>query len=182
MTASYTFNFEQDAKTIIAAMKTRPPAHLPKVPGQGWAFGVKLVQSVMLGLGVYGLAALVAFLIGGPDRLNFWAATLGVVLLYVAVFGTLFVTIPVMARRALATRANQGPVTMTLNAEGVQTRMTHFSSSVDWAGLEGVTRTKSSFIFWLGGNRPSLPFGAFEDPSLIDEVDVAIKKWLEASR
>lgn len=182
MTASYTFTFEQDAQTVITAMKARPLAHLPKVPGQGWALGVKLAQCVMLVLGAYGLGAIVEYLIDGPERVNIWATAAGLLLVYFAIFGTLFITIPVMARRALMTRANQGPVTMTLNAEGVHTNMTHFNSVVSWAGLEGVSRTKSSFIFWLGANRLSLPFRAFEDPAMIEEVDAAIKQWLEASR
>ncbi len=179
---SFSFVFDQDVGTVVRALRTKWDTGLPPVKGQAWASVIKLLQCVLMGLGALGFGIGLEYLISGELALSLWTIALGVVLLYIAVFGVIFVTMPVMARRALATRANQGQVHMTLDATGVQTRMDNFQSHIAWAGVEAMTRTKQSFVFWVGGNRPSLPFTAFEGPAQIEAVDKAVKHWMEASR
>ena len=178
----FVFAYTQDLQTVVRALRTKWDTGLPKVKGQGWASAIKILQCLLMAFGALGVGIALEYLVSGQLRLTIWSVAIGIVLLYVSIFGVFVVTMPVMARRALATRSNRGTVHMTLDGRGITTKMDHFESHIQWQGVEAVTRTKHAFVFWVGGNRPSLPFHAVKDAAQIDAVDDAIKSWMEASR
>lgn len=54
--------------------------------------------------------------------------------------------------------------------------------SITFTFDQAVIRSKTAFVFLIGGSRLALPFHAFQDDAQIDKVDAAIKNWMEASR
>lgn len=180
MTApSFTLHTAPTAALAMAAMKTPASGVMPRVRGMGWVTGLKLLNCVMLGFGALGFGIALEWVVSGQTRITPWTCAIGVVLFYLAVFGAIFLSWPAMVRSVMATRLNQGPLTITLDAEGITNRSAHFESQIKWAGIEGLGRNKLALVLFIGGNRLSLPFDAMDRP---DEVEAAIARWLAASR
>jgi hypothetical protein len=180
MTAPYVFHSSADEAVFVAAMRAKGPVLHAR--GDRTVKFLHLLHCILLVWGGIALGYGVTHLLTGTPTLMHWSTVLGLGLAYVAVFGSIFITLPVMARRMLAARANQGTVEMVVHASGVQTKGKHYRSSLDWSGFEAVTRSKLGFVLWFAGNRPSIPFTAFESPAQIDAFEADVKTWLEASR
>lgn len=178
----FTFTYEPNAENTARVMRTQGDTGLPPVKGQGWATVLKILQCGLMGLGAWGFGLALEYLVSGQLRVTLWTFFTGILLFYIAVFGTFIVTIPVMARRAMGTRVNQGPLTLTFDASGMRSQSEFFESKVAWGGIDAVTRNKTNFVLWVGGNRPSLPFDAMNGPEEIDAFERAINRWLEDSR
>lgn len=180
MTKRYEFEYMTDEKNTLASMRATPP--YPSARGATASKVLRLLHCILLVWGGLAIGYGVTDLLGGPATLLHWSSVVGLGLAYIAIFGSIFITLPMMVRTVLATRVNWDPVQMVVDDIGVVTQNTYFKSEIKWAGLEGVTRTKVGFVRWLGGNRPSVPFTAFESPAQIDAFEADVKTWLEASR
>ena len=180
MSNRYVFTFSANEALLLAAMRAKPPE--VKARGARTAKLLHLLHCTLLVWGGIALGYGVTHLLTGTPRLMHWSTFAGLGLAYVAVFGSIFIVLPVLARRTLATRANQGAVEMVIDASGVQTQGKHYRSMLDWSGFETVTRSKLGFVSWFGGNRPSIPFTAFDSPAQIDAFEADVDTWLEASR
>lgn len=180
MKQSYVLNYTPDAALLGAAVRAK--SAMPKVRGQRAVKLLHLLHCVLVVLGGISLGYLSSDLLTGRPTLLHWGAALGLALSYVAIFGSIFVTLPTLVRQSLATRANKWPVEMTVDTSGVTTRTEVFESRIKWAGIEGVTRSKQGFVLWVGGGRPSIPFAAFAGPEEIEAFAGDSAAWLEASR
>ncbi|MCX7566929.1 YcxB family protein [Sulfitobacter sp. F26169L] len=180
MNPVYVFRFHQDAKALEASLRVAPP--VVKVPGLTAAKILRWLHCVLLLLGGVSVGYLASHLLTGTPTFAHWGTAVGLALSYIAIFGSIFVTLPMMVRQILATRINQGEIEMTVDQAGVQTRSRHFQSQIDWAGVEGITKTKKGFVIWVGGNRPSIPLHAFESAAQIGAFELDTTKWLEDSR
>ena len=180
MTETYVFTYRSEEAVLCASMRATGP--VPKVRGSAAAKMLHLLHCILLMLGGVCVGYGLSHLLTGTPTLLHWGTALGIGLSYLVVFGSIFIRIPVLARKAIATRANQGTVEMVIDASGVQTRGMYFRSTLDWAGFEAVTRTKLGFVLWFGGNRPSIPFTAFDSPAQIAAFEADVAAWLEASR
>lgn len=180
MIKRYEFEYMADEKVMLASMRAKPP--YPDVRGATASRVLRSLHCILLVWGGVAIGYGVTDLLDGPATLMHWSSMVGLGLAYVAVFGSIFVTLPVMVRTVLATRANRALLRMLVDENGMVTQSTHFKSEVEWAAFEGITRTKNCFVLWLGGNRPSVPFSAFESGAQIDAFEADVKTWLEASR
>lgn len=180
MSASYNFHFKPEEKALAAALRVKSP--IMKVRGHKAAMGLRLLHCTLLALGGVGFGFVGSYLLTGTATFAHWTSILGVALSYLAIFGSIFISLPVLIRQGLATRANQWPVEMLIDATGVQTRNNAYHSKIEWMGIDGVTRSKLSFVLWFGGNRPSIPFSAFENTEQMDAFEADVNSWLEASR
>lgn len=158
MTGPYVFTYKPEAAAMAASMRASPPAI--KVRGSTAAKLLRLLHCILL----------------------VWSTAFGIGLSYLAIFGSLFITLPVMVRAAVAIRANRGRVRMVIDVSGLQTQGTDYQSALKWSGFEAVTRSKPGFVLWFGGNRPSIPFSVFESPAQIETSDKDVQHWLEVSR
>lgn len=180
MTARYIFEFELDPKLLLAALKTKAPAS--KVRGTTATMWLRVLHCVLLAWGGAAIGYGVTDLLGMGPTLLHWSTFAGLGLAYIAVFGSIFITLPTMVRQNLATRANRGIVRMVVDESGVRSETNHFESRLQWHGFEGISRSKLGFVLWFGGNRPSIPFTAFENPEDIDAFEADVRHWLEAAR
>ena len=180
MSNRYEFDYTTDEKNTLAAMRATPP--YPSVRGATASKALRLLHCVLLVWGCVAIGYGVTDLLDGPATLMHWSTVVGLCLAYIAIFGSIFITLPVMVRTILATRVNTAQISMMVDEAGVVTQNTYFKSIIKWAGIEGITRTKVGFVLWLGGNRPSVPFTAFESVEQIDAFEADVKTWLEALR
>ena len=180
MTAPYTFEFELEPKVLLAALMTKAPSS--KVRGTTASMMLRILHCVLLVWGGVAIGYGVTDLLGWRPTLMHWSSVAGLGLAYIAVFGSIFITIPTIVRKSLATRSNRGTVRMIVDESGVRTEANHFRSRLQWDGFEGMPRSKLWFVLWFGGNRPSIPFTTFENPEDIDAFEADVLNWLEASR
>lgn len=180
MKQSYVLNYAPDAALPGAAVRGK--SAMPKVRGQRALKLLHLLQCVLVVLGGVSLGYLLSDPMTGHPTLLHRGAALGLGLSYVAIFWSIFVTLPTLMRQSLATHANKWPVEITGDASGVLTRTAVFKSRIAWSGFEGVTRSKRGFFLWVGGGRPSIPFAAFAGPKEIEAFARDSASWLEASR
>lgn len=180
MTKRYEFHYMTDEKTTLASMRATPP--YPSARGATASKVLRLLHCILLVWGGVAIGYGVTDLLDGPATLLHWSSAAGLGLAYIAIFGSIFVTLPMMVRTVLATRINRDPLHAVVDDNGILTQNSYFRSEIKWAGLEGVTRTKVGFVLWIGGNRPSIPLTAFENPAQIDAFEVDVKTWLEVSR
>lgn len=180
MADAYEFTFRSDEKVTAAALKVAPPAR--KVRGAKAEKLLRMLHCILLMLGGVCVGYIYTQLTTGTADVQHWSTFVGIMLSYLAIFGSVFVTVPVLVRQALSSRATQGEVTMTFTQIGVRTRAEHYTSTLDWAGFEGMGRSKLGFVLWFGGNRPGVPFSAFDGPEQSAEFEADVQKWLEASR
>ncbi|QUJ75578.1 YcxB family protein [Sulfitobacter albidus] len=178
---SYRFTFTSDPAVVLAALKA-PVAGLPPVRGMRAAVALRVLHCVLLVLGGLGIAYGAMHLITGVPALHPVLFFAGLALSYVAIFGSLWITLPVTIRRQLMARANRGPLTMEIDAAGIRTTADHFRSHIDWSGIDAVTRSKKGVILWFGGNRPSIPFTAFDGTAQIDAFVADAHTWMESTR
>ena len=180
MTECYVLTFTQDAKVLAAALRCKLPS--VHVRGQKAALLLRILHCCLLAMGGVAVSYIVSDLMTGHATFAHWGSAVGIALVYLVVFGSIFITAPVMIRRGLATRANQGAVEMVIDASGVQTTARHFHSKIEWSGFEGMTRSRLGFVLWFGVNRPSIPFAAFDGPAQIANFEADVGNWLEGSR
>lgn len=175
----YTFTFKQEPEVLLAALKVRPPAI--KVRGVGYLMPLKLLHCVLIMLGGVCIGYLLSDIFTSQARLLYWGTALGIALSYLSIFENILVGAPVLIRQMLATRANRGEVTVTVDATGLRFRGPFSQSDIQWAGIDGTVRSKLGFVFWFSGSRPSIPFSTFENDAQIDAFEADVAQWLEAA-
>jgi hypothetical protein len=180
MNEQYTFNFVPNEKVLGAALRMKPPA--VKVRGQKASMALRLLHCTLLALGGAGFGYIGSQLLTGTATFLHWTSAVGIALSYLAIFGSVFITVPTLIRQSLAARASQSPVKMIVDASGVQTATDMFQSKIGWQGVDGLSRSKLSFVLWFGGNRPSIPFTAFEGSDQMDAFEIDVNSWIEGSR
>ena len=180
MSAVYKFTCPADYEVLLAGVKVPPP--FAKVRGQTLGKLLRVLHCVLLALGGIGFGYGVSEILTGTPVLLHWATVVGICLVYIAIFGTILVTYPIIVRQLMATRVNQGGVVLTIDESGVQSQAAHYSSLISWSGFEGVGVSKKAVLLWLGGNRVSVPFSAFDSPDQIEAFQADVNKWIEASR
>ena len=180
MTKRYEIEYMADEKVLLASMRATPP--YPSVRGATASKLLRVLHCILLVWGGVAVGYGVTDLMGGPATLLHWSSIVGLGLVYIAIFGSVFITLPMLVRTVLATRVNRDLMRLTVDGNGVLTQSTYVKSEIDWAAIEAITRTKNCFVLWLGGNRPSVPFSAFESTAQIDAFEADVKTWLEASR
>lgn len=177
---TYAFEFAQDINVLRAALGKAPPAI--NVRGAAFLKPMRLLHCVLLMLGGVSIGYLISDVISPRATVMHWGTALGLALSYIAVFGSIFIVAPVMLRQTLATRANQGDVTIEVDEQGMTIHSALSRSWLGWRGFEGFTRSKLGFVFWFGGNRPGIPFAAFENAAQIDAFEADVTHWMEAIR
>lgn len=180
MSAAYEFTHRPDPKVILAALRVSPP--FPKVRGQTRNKLLRILHRVLVVLGGLGIGYGGSELLTGTATLAHWSTGVGLALVYLSIFGSIFNTLPTYVRQVMSTRGNQGDVTLSIDESGVRSRGKHFRSHVNWAGFEGVGRSKLAVLLWFGGNRISIPFTDFDNAAQIDAFELDVKKWIEATR
>lgn len=130
---------------------------------------------------IVGLTALPALAYGADALLAaLWGAAS-------ALLAVLLVLVPYLRRTRvaadLATRARQGPVRVTLSADGVQSETELAHSRTRWQGVALISETPGAVLLWLGAAF-ALPL---PDAALPDGLDRAaalarIRAWREAGR
>jgi hypothetical protein len=180
MSAQYTFNFSPNEKVMGASLRMKPPTM--KVRGQSASKVLRLLHCTLLALGGVGIGYIGSQLLTGTPTFAHWSSAVGIALSYLAIFGSVFIMVPTLLRQALATRANQWPVEMVIDETGVQTTSETFQSKIQWRGIDGISRSKLAFVLWFGGNRPSIPFTAFESSAQMIAFEADVNSWMERSR
>lgn len=180
MSTVYQFEHRQYPCVLTAALRAR--GQVTKMRFQTASKRLRLLYCILLMPGGVSLGYITYQQLTGTPTVMHWSTVLNLALSYLAVFGSIFITVPTMIWQALATRANQGTVEMTVDAEGGQTRNKHIASKTGWQGMESFTRSKLGFILWFVGNQPAIPFAAFEHHARIKAVGLDAHNWLETSR
>lgn len=180
MSRIYKFTSPPSEEVLLAGFKVRPP--FAKVRGQTRAKLLRVLHCVLLALGGLGFGYGVSQILTGAPVLLHWATAVGICLVYIAIFSSIFITYPIVVRQIMATRVNQGDVYLTIDENGVQSQAVHYSSHMSWSGFEGVGTSKKAVLLWLGINRVSVPFSAFDRPEQIAAFQADVNKWIEASR
>lgn len=182
MSNSYSFRFTRTAELLTATLRSKPPKEKARVRGHRRLFALHALSCVMLGLGTVGFGFLATWIFTGRTELGLAGFFCGIILFYIVLFGNIFFVVPVSVRRALAARANQGEIELRVDAQGVQTQAAQYTSTIAWAGVEGLTRNKQGFVLWFGGSRLAIPFTAFQNAAGIDAFETDARAWLEATR
>ncbi|KEJ88890.1 YcxB family protein [Sulfitobacter donghicola] len=180
MSNTYVLKFTPEPKVLLSVLRLKPPVQ--QVKGMKASNMLRLLHCLLLVLGGISLGYFVTDIFTDRATILHWSSLVGLALSYLAIFGSLLVTLPTMVRQLLATRANQGEVEMTINASGITTKADHFQSTIEWSAVEGLGRSKLAFVLWFGGNRPAIPFAAFASSEQIEAFEIDVKNWVETSR